>query len=120
MNITQALHTYFDNFITAYPAHAVPDDVIFPWLTYEVITAYFGDQPVGITVNMWFRTDSEKIPNDKVREFRRYIEENDMIECDEGYIWVKPGSPWAQSLSDDTDPYIKRRYINITLEYLTR
>lgn len=43
-----------------------------------------------------------------------------MIKCDEGYIWVKTGSPWCQSLTDDTDKAIKRRYINITLEFLTK
>lgn len=120
MNKTQALQSLFNNFMTAYPAHAVPDDTVFPWLTYEVITASWGDAPVPITVNLWFRTDSEAIPNKKAEEFRQYILDNDMVECDEGYLWLKPGSPWCTSLSDDTDPSIKRRYINVTVEYMTR
>ena len=120
MNKTQALHTLFNNFMVAYPAHAVPEDTIFPWLTYEVITANWGDNSVPITVNMWFRTESEAIPNKMAEDFRKYIIENDTVECDEGFIWVKPGEPWCQSLSDDTDPFIKRRYITLTLDYMTR
>ena len=41
------------------------------------------------------------------------------LSCDEGYIWLKRGSPWCQNLSDETDPFIKRRYINVTAEYQT-
>lgn len=120
MTATAALYAYFNNFMISYPATAVPDDTVFPWLTYEVITGRFGDLPAGITVNMWFRTDSESVPNQKTEELRDYIEKNDLIKCDSGYIWIKPGAPWAQSLTDDTDPFIKRRYINMTLEFLTR
>ena len=41
------------------------------------------------------------------------------LHCDDGVIWLKRGSPWAQSLTDATDKTIKRRYINVTAEYLT-
>lgn len=120
MTKTAALHAYFNGFMTAYPTDSVPEETIFPWLTYEVVTGAWSDSPVGITVNLWFRTDSEAVPNKAAEDLRKYITENDMIECDDGYIWVKPGSPWAQSLKDEADAFIKRRYINITLEYLTR
>ena len=41
------------------------------------------------------------------------------IPCDGGFIWLKRGSPWCQNLQDDTDQNIKRRYINVTAEYMT-
>lgn len=119
MTKDKALYKYFNNFMPSYPSSAVPDDTTFPWLTYEVITGAFGDEPVGITVNLWYRTESESIPNEQAQALRQYIALNNIIKCDEGYIWVKPGSPWCQNLTDEVDASIKRRYINITLEYLT-
>ena len=41
------------------------------------------------------------------------------IRCDEGIIWIKKGTPFCQNLSDETDADIKRRYINVTAEFLT-
>lgn len=121
MSKDKALQAWFTAFgMTAYPSTSVPDDTVFPWLTYEYITGSFGDSDVPIAVNMWFWTESESIPNQKAEEFRKYILEHDLIECDEGLIWVKTGVPWCQSLTDETSPTVKRRYCNVTLEYLTR
>lgn len=121
MSKDKALQAWFTAFgMTAYPSTSVPDDTVFPWLTYEYITGSFGDSDVPIAVNMWFWTESESIPNQKAEEFRKYILEHDLVECDEGLIWVKTGVPWCQSLTDETSPTVKRRYCNVTLEYLTR
>lgn len=121
MSKDKALQAWFTAFgMMAYPSTSVPDDTVFPWLTYEYITGSFGDSDVAIVVNMWFWTESESIPNQKAEEFRKYILEHDLIECDEGLIWVKTGVPWCQSLTDETSPTVKRRYCNVTLEYLTR
>lgn len=121
MSKDKALQAWFEGFgMTAYPSTAVPDDTVFPWLTYEYIVGGFGEPDVAIAVNMWFRTESESLPNQKAEEFRNYIKNNDLIECDEGLIWVKTGEPWCQSLTDESSPTVKRRYINVTLEYLTR
>lgn len=121
MSKDKALQAWFTAFgMAAYPSTSVPDDTVFPWLTYEYITGSFGDSDVPIAVNMWFWTESESIPNQKAEELRKYILEHDLIECDEGLIWVKTGVPWCQSLTDETSPTVKRRYMNVTLEYLTR
>ena len=120
MTKTKALFEYFNRFMPSWPADSVPDDATLPMLTYSLVTGAWGDLPVSITVNLWFKTDSEATANAKADELRQYITENEIIDCGEGFIWVKPGSPWCQALRDDVDPFIKRRYINITLEYLTR
>jgi len=119
MTKDKALYKYFNDFMPAYVSTSVPDDVALPFMTYEYITAGFNDEGVMITVNLWFRSESEAIPNKKADEFRSYILENPMVKCDEGYVWVKPGTPWCQALTDETDRAIKRRYINVTLEYFT-
>lgn len=116
-----ALKQFFSGFdIPAYPSTAVPNDVIFPYLTYEVITSAFEEEPVGLTVNLWYFTTQEGPPNAKARELSEAIGlGGKLLPCDGGYIWLKRGSPWCQSLSDETSPNIKRRYINVTAEYLT-
>lgn len=117
-----ALHQFFSSFgITAYTSTSVPDDAIFPYLTYELITSAWGGEQVGLTINLWFYTESEAIPNAKAQELSEAIGlGGKVLPCDGGYIWLKRGSPWCQSLSDDTSPTIKRRYINVTAEYLTK
>ena len=115
-----ALQAFFSQFMDAYAASAVPDDVTFPYMTYELITSAWDGGEVGLTVNMWFRTTSEKEPNAAVDRLSKAIGLGGVfLHCDDGVIWLKRGSPWSQSLTDATDKTIKRRYINVTAEYLT-
>ena len=115
-----ALQAFFSQFMDAYAASSVPDNATLPYLTYELITSAWNGGEVGLTVNMWFRTTSEKEPNAAVDKLSKAIGLGGVqIPCDDGVIWLKRGSPWAQSLTDATDKTIKRRYINVTAEYLT-
>lgn len=120
MTKAAALQSFFERFLPSYAASAVPDDVIFPYLTYELITSAWEDGEVGITVNLWYYTTSESIPNAKAQEISNAIGLGGVsVPCDGGFIWVKRGAPWCQNLNDDADPMIKRRYIQITAEYMT-
>lgn len=121
MTKAAALYQFFSGFgIAAYASTAVPDDVTFPYLTYEVITSAWEGGEVGLTVNLWYYTESEATPNAKAQELSEALGiGGKLLKCDGGYIWLKRGSPWCQSLTDDTSPTIKRRYINISAEYLT-
>ena len=115
-----ALQSFFDSIMTSYASSSVPDDATLPYLTYELITSAWNGGEVGLTVNMWFRTTSEKEPNLYVEKLSKAIGLGGVfLHCDDGVIWLKRGSPWAQSLTDATDKTIKRRYINVTAEYLT-
>ena len=115
-----ALQAFFSQFMDAYAASTVPEDVAFPYLTYELITSAWDGGEVGLTVNLWFYTTSEAIPNAKAQELSDAIGYGGItLPCDGGFIWLKRGSPWCQNVRDDTDPNIKRRYINVTAEYMT-
>lgn len=115
-----ALQAFFERFLPSYAASAVPNDVEFPHLTYEPITSAWEEGEVGITVNLWYYTTSEAAPNAKARELSAAIGMGGVqVLCDGGAIWLKRGSPWCQSLKDDADSTIKRRYLNVTAEYLT-
>ena len=121
MTKDKALYAFFSSFgIPAYTTTSVPEDAVFPWLTYEYVASAFDEGEVSITVNLWYYTTSEAIPNAKAQELSDRIGRGGVVlPCDEGYIWLKRGSPWCQSLQDAVDPVIKRRYINVTAEYLT-
>ena len=115
-----ALQAFFSQFMDAYAASAVPEDVAVACLTYELITSAWDGGEVGLTVNMWFYTTSEAVPNAKAQELSDSIGYGGVtLPCDGGFIWLKRGSPWCQNLQDDTDKNIKRRYINVTAEYMT-
>lgn len=112
-------------FLDTYPANAVLNengepDVTLPYQTYTPVFDAWGGEPVSLTIDIWDRTESESAVNDMVQDLSDSIGMGGkVIPCDEGYIWLKRGTPWCQNLSDEVDPAIKRRYINVTAEYLT-
>ena len=121
MTKTAALQQFFSGFgLTAYTSAAVPDDVIFPYLTYEPTVGAWGDGENNILVNLWFYTSSEAIPNAKVQEISDFIGLGGVqVPCDGGALWIKRGNPFAQGIKDDAAPDVKRRLINVDVEYLT-
>lgn len=121
MTKAAALQAFFSSFgIPAYTASSVPNDAVFPWLTYELVTGAFDGAPISLTVNLWYYTDSEAVPNAKAQEISDEIGRGGkVVPCDGGYIWIKRGSPWCQSIIDETNKNIKRRYINVTADFLT-
>ena len=121
MTKAAALHQFFSSFgMTAYTVTSVPEDAVFPYLTYELVVDAWDGGEVGLTVNFWFHTESEKIPNDKAAQLSREIGPGGkLLPCDGGYVWLKRGSPWCQSLRDEASDSIKRRYLNVTAEFLT-
>ena len=121
MTAENALHTFFSGFgIPAYERCRVPVGAELPYLTYDVKLASFGDQPVGLTVELWYRTEDNSVPNAKARQLGAAVGRGGvLLPCDGGGIWLKKGEPFCQSISDPTDARLNRRYINITAEYIT-
>ena len=115
-----ALQSFFNSIMPAYAETSVPDDAVFPYLTYQLSLNAWDRGETALAINMWFYTTSEAIPNAKAQELSDAIGYGGVtLPCDGGFIWLKRGSPWCQNLRDDTDPNIKRRYINVTAEYMT-
>lgn len=121
MTKDKALHAWFSQFLPAYPASNVPKDAVFPWLTYELVTGAWDSGEIGLTVNLWFYTESEAGPNAKAQEIADAIGLGGcMVPYDGGAMWFKRGSPWCQNIAQDDNKNIKRRYLNITVEYLSQ
>lgn len=121
MTKAAAIHQFFSSFgLPAYVSTSVPDGVEFPYLTYEFKTGAFGDTPVAITVNAYWYTESESIPNAWVEEFASRLGRGGiLVRCEGGGVWIMRGSPFAQSVAYEDNTAIKRRYINIVLDWMT-
>ncbi len=115
----KAINDFFNSVMRSYPQSAVPDDAKTPYLTYAWNEGSFGDENQAITVNIYARTDSEAEINAMARKLSDAIGRGGhVISCDDGAIWLKRGSPWCQAAPYD-DLSIKRRYINVSAEFLT-
>ena len=116
----KAIYQFFSSFgISAYAENSVPDNAQLPYLTYKLAIDSYGKE-INISVNLFYYTSSENIPDAKAAEISEAIGLGGrMLPCDGGGIWIKRGTPWCQALRDDSDPKIKRRYINVTAEYIT-
>ena len=116
-----ALYKFWSGFgIPAYAASSTPEDVGYPYITYETVMGEWGAGEVNTTVNVWYYTDSEALPNAKVREIGNRIGLGGVqLSCDGGTLWLKKGSPWAQSVTTEGNTSVKRRYLNVDIEYQT-
>lgn len=121
MTKDKAIYRFLSQLMDFYPVSSVPDDVVFPYGTYELPMGALDSGPLSMTVNLWFYTESEAIPNAKAQELSEMIGYGGkVIECDGGYIWIRRGTPFCVSQSDAEKKEVKLRYINITVEYLTK
>ena len=106
--------------IPAYAAASVPDDAEYPYATVEMAIGAFGDGEVPLPVSLWYYGDSESEPNAGARALATIVGLGGrVIPCDGGAVWVKRGGPFSQSMGDSTDDKIKRRYVNLTAEWIT-
>lgn len=113
-----AIINYFSNFATCYPSDAVPDDPKYPYLTVEPRIGFFDDGNVPVQVQLWHRTESDADVNAIVRDIGRDIDYGGMpVPCDGGWVWIKRGSPFVVPVTVTDDDSIKRRLINVSLEY---
>jgi hypothetical protein len=119
MTAEGALFYFLSGFgIPAYADSSVPDDAEMPYLTYELSVGDWYSGEVNVPVRLWYRTTSEAVLNAKVREMSGAISlGGSTVPCDGGILWIKRGSPWAQSVTDE-DKDVKSRYLNLDIEYL--
>lgn len=118
MTQTEALYKFFSSFgIPAYPANSVPETTKYPWLTYEAKTGFWGDS-VSCAVNIYYHTESERLPNAKAQEIADEIGLGGIqLHCDTGAIWVKRGTPWSVPIAEE-DSATKHRQLMTILEFL--
>lgn len=111
--------------LTAYEENTVPraDDTehapAFPYLTYQVATGDFGTETL-LAASLWYRSPSWVEINQKAREIEETIGfDGILLPCDGGAMWIKRGRPFAQNMSDHDDDMIRRKYLNVSVEFIT-
>lgn len=118
MTKAAAIYQFWNGFgLTAYEENTVPTDAAFPYITYQLVTDSF-DSDVAATASIWYSSESWTAINAKTEEIAKYIGlGGKIIKCDGGRIWIKRGQPFAQNMGDESDDLIKRKYLNLTIEY---
>lgn len=114
-----AIYEWINGFeIPAYPVSSTPDQADYPYITYNLVIGDFYNE-VSMQVDVWYYTESESAINAKVREIESAITGGrNRIAYDGGGILLFKGSPWAQAVQD-TDNAVKRRYINLDMQFIT-
>lgn len=120
MTKNAVIYDFFNEFgLDAYPSTSLPtsgaEKAQFPYLTYSVSTDS-GIERLSATASLWYRSESWTALNAKVDEISQAIGSGITLECDEGGIIVRKGTPWAQPMGDDSDNMIKRKIL--TFEFL--
>ena len=120
MTKAAAIYAFWSSFgLIAYEENTVPTDAAFPYLTYQLVTDSF-DREVVASASLWYRSQSWTDINAKTEEISAYIGMGGkIITCDGGKIWIKRGQPFAQNMGDESDDLIRRKYINVSLEFFT-
>ena len=120
MTKAAAIYQFWSGFgLTAYEENTVPTDADFPYITYQLVTDSF-DREIPLTASLWYRRESWTAINAKTEEISQKISRGGkIIPCDGGAIWLKRGQPFAQNMGDESDDLIKRKYLNITAEFMT-
>ena len=120
MTKAAAIYKFWSSFgLMTYEENTVPDDAAFPYITYQLVTDSF-DREIPLTASLWYRSESWTAINAKTEEISQRISRGGkIIACDGGAIWLKRGQPFAQNMGDESDNLIKRKYLNITAEFMT-
>lgn len=119
MDKQQSIHSFWSSFgITAYDENSVPDDAQMPYITYNVSTGSIGDITI-MSASVWYRATSWTYLDNMANRISSHIGYGGItIEIDNGLVWIKRSSPFAQRMADDGE--VKRTLLTIAVEYLTQ
>ena len=115
----QALYNFWATFdLPVYDEQTVPDEATPPYITYETITDSLGNS-LPLTGSLWYRSNSWEDITKKAQQIASYIGEGGVnLGYENGSLWIRRGSSFAQRISDPNDDGSRRIYININAEFL--
>lgn len=120
MTKEQALYNFWAGFnIDAYDETSVPDNVKFPYITYNTSIGDFNNL-LTLSGSIWYRESTWENITIKCNEIDDKVKHGGIIiPYDGGALWIRKGLPFAQRMSDESDDSIRRININIITEYLS-
>lgn len=124
MTKAAVLQTFWSSFgLDAYEENSVPTDddaPDFPYIIYESASDSMGND-IALSASLWYRSSSWVGINAKAEEIGSTIGRGGItMRCDGGFVWIKRGTPFAQNMGDPEDDMIRRKYINIIVEFVTQ
>lgn len=112
VSTAKALYAFFSSFdIPAFTENTVPEDQGLPYITYS-LTEPEWNQKASLYAQVWYRTKSNAIVNDKADEITAAIGTGLILPCDGGYIVIWPETPLTQIIVDGD---VRRAYINLSI-----
>lgn len=117
----EALYDFWSSFgLPAYEENNVPEDAVFPYITYESTVGSFEDV-VSLSASIWDRTTKgTAFIDQKADEIEQYI--SSMRACPvikNGRYRVFIEGPFASNMGDPDDRLIKRKHLNVYFEFMT-
>lgn len=108
------LNLFFNKFCPAYINDIIPNNAIFPYLTYSVEIPNFEEE--GNIVVRIYNKGSGLIPLFEIADLinLEIREEGTVIGNEEGMIYLTKGSPFCQVVTDDLNN--TSLYINLTIQ----
>ena len=119
MNKMQTLHSFWSSFgLKAYDETSVPDNAQLPYITYEVSSDNF-DNVLFQNASLWYRSSSWVEITKKEQEIAEFITRGGrMLKYDDGAMWIRMSSPWAQRMGEPSDDMIRRIVLSLIVEFL--
>jgi len=112
-----ALNTLWNSFgLNAYDVNTVPEGAVLPYITYEARTADL-DEAVLLTASIWYKSNSWTEISQKAEEISDYMGGGMSVAYDNGRLWATKGSPFAQRMSEPSDPQIRRVVLQVYAEF---
>ena len=119
MTKAQAIYNFWSSFgIPAYEENSVPDEAQLPYITYEYISDSFGSELL-LTASIWERSNSWVSINSKAETIAQRLAGGVSLPCEDGGVILWRGTPFAQSMTDDSDKEVKRILLQIRAEFIT-
>lgn len=119
MDRWQAQYAFWSSFgVPAYEENSVPDNPVFPYITYESAASAFDDD-YFVNASVWTRSTSwaqADALSDAIEQNLTYG--GKVLPYTGGMIWVTLGAPFAQSMGDPEDGMIKRKRLSVLLHFV--
>lgn len=110
----QALFGFWSGFgIPAYTTDTVPDEAQLPYITYSLVET---EPLVNAThyAQVWYRDTGNAAILAKVDGIKEAIGDGIRLECDGGYVVLRPSTPYVQ-IQTSEDPAVRHAYINLQI-----
>ena len=112
-----ALQTFWNSFsLPAYDENTVPDDATLPYITYEAKVAEI-DEKVPLAASLWYRSYLWGEISQKAAEIENSIGGGSGVVYEGGRLWITKSAPFAQRMTEPSDPQIRRIVLQITAEF---